>query len=356
MNQLDRYIAVEILKVFVLVMLALVFLFSFLDLIKQLDDVGSGDYRFSDALLFELRMLAPRALDLLPVGALMGTTIALSLLAHHGEVNAMLAAGVSKLRFTWGVLKTGLLLVLVAVLMDDLVVSGLHQEAVRQQALSLSEAEMTRVDEGFWIYHGNRFIHVSRVEHGRVPMDIDILELDGERRVNRFIQARQADLGDPNRWLLKDVLVKELGGSKVSNEQFQQMHWDSLMTPEQIGLLELSSETMSPRQLYAYVLYLRITGQKSDRYELSLWKKLTMPISVTVMVLLAIPAAFGASRSTSMEKRVIAAAAAGMVFQIANQVFINSGLVLQLPPAMTTLAAPIVAAIIALALLNRARI
>ena len=77
MSLLDRYIAGEIAKAFVLVMLALVFVFSFLDLIKQLDDIGSGSYRFSDAVLFELRMLAPRAVNLLPFGALMGTTMAL---------------------------------------------------------------------------------------------------------------------------------------------------------------------------------------------------------------------------------------------------------------------------------------
>jgi lipopolysaccharide export system permease protein len=306
--------------------------------------------------LFELRMLAPRALDLLPVGALMATTIALSLLAHHGEVNAALAAGVSMLRFTWGVLKSGILVVLAAVALDDLIVSGLHQQAVRQQALALSETEMTQDDEGFWIYHGNRFIHISRVDHGRIPRNIDILELDAERRVTRFIQAAQADLGDPNRWLLEDVSVKGLGGSRVTNEKIPQMHWDSLMTPEQIGMLELSPETMSPRQLYAYVRYLQGTGQQTDRYELSLWQKLTLPFSVLVMVLLAIPAAFGTPRTTSVEKRVLAALAAGLVFQIANQVMVNSGLVLQLPPALTTLATPVAAAIVALVLFRCARI
>jgi len=355
MNQLDRYIAVEIAKMFLLVMLALVFLFSFLDLIKQLDDVGTGNYHFLDALLFELRMLAPRALDLLPIGVLLGTTIALSLLAHNGEVNAALAAGVSMLRFTWGVLKSGILVVLAVVVLDDLVVSRLHQQAVRHQALALSEAEMTRVNEGLWIYHNNRFIHIARVEHGRVPMNIDILELDGEQRVKRFIQAGQADLEDPNRWLLKDVSVKELTGATVTREQVPRMQWDSLMTPEQIGLLELSPETMSPRQLFAYVRYLQGTGQQTNRYELSLWQKLTLPFSVMVMVLLAIPAAFGTPRSTSVEKRVIAAVVAGLVFQIANQVIVNSGLVLQLPPALTTLAAPVVVAFVALVLLARAR-
>lgn len=353
MNLLDRYIASEIAKAFLLVMLALVLLFGFLDLIRQLDDIGSGSYRFSDALLFELRMLAPRAIDLLPIGALMGTTIALSPLAHRGEFTAMQTAGISVSRIAWAVLKSGILAVLIAALMDEFIVSRLHQDAVRKRSLLLSDTEMTQADGGFWIYQGNRFIHIHRVRYGRIPMDIDIVELDAEWRVSRFIQAKQADLSDPNRWLLEGVSVKDLSGSKVSNERLASMFWESYMTSDEISLLEHPPQTLSPRQLYAYVEYLKSTGQQTRRYELILWQKLTLPISVGVMLLLAIPSAFGTPRSTSIEKRVIAALAGGLVFQIATQVVANSGLVLQLPPALTTLTLPVVATVVALVLLRR---
>lgn len=355
MTLLDRYIAVEIAKAFVLVMLALVFVFSFLDLIKQLDDVGSGSFGFSDALLFEVRMLAPRALNLLPFGALMGTTIALSLLAHRGEIIAAQAAGVSVLRIAWSVLKSAILVLLVVVLLDEFLISKLHQEAARQRSLSLSGSLVTRVDGGFWIFQGNRLIHINRVQHGRVPVDIDILEMDETRRVNLFIHAQQADVSDPNRWLLKDVLVKRLRGPTLDSERISSMHWESYMTTDQIGLLELPPPTLSPTQLYDYVRYLRGTGQETSRYDLTLWQKLTLPIAVVVMVLLAIPAAFGTPRSTSVERRVIAALAAGLLFQIATQVIANAGLVLQLPPALTTLVTPVATTAVALVLLRRVR-
>ena len=76
---------------------------------------------------------------------------------------------------------------------------------------------------------------------------------------------------------------------------------------------------------------------------------------VVVMVLLAIPAAFGTPRSTSVERRVIVALAAGLVFQIATQVIANAGLVLQLPPALTTLVTPVATAMLALVLLRKVR-
>ncbi len=355
MNLFDRYIAGEIGRAIFLVLLALVCLFSFLDLIQQLDDIGSGSYDFADAFLFELRMLAPRALDLLPFGALMGATIALALLAHHGEVIAAQAAGVSVSRFSWAVLKGGLVLAVFAAVVDELAVSRLHQEAVLQRALALSDTEVTQADDGFWIYYGSRFVHINRVLHGRIPADIDILEVDEERRLSLFIHARQADVGDPSRWLLRDVVVKRLDQATVTTEHHPSMYWESYMTSEQIGLLELPPRTMAPSQLHAYVGYLKETRQQAGRYELNLWQKLTLPVAVVVMVLLAVPAAFGTPRSMSVGRRVLLALGAGLLFQIASQLAGNTGLIFQLPPALTTLALPVVTAIAALLVLRRAQ-
>ncbi len=353
MTLLDRYIASEIAKTFLLVMLALVLLFSFLDLIQQLDDIGSGNYRFVDAVIYEIRMLAPRALDLLPYGALIGTTMALALLAHRSEVIAAQASGVSVARFAAAVLQTGLLAAVGALALDELLVSRLHQEAVQQRALSLAKAEVTLADEGFWIYHNNRFIHINRVIHGRIPTDIDILELDEARRVSLYIHAKEADLSDPARWFLKDVLVKRLADTPATSAHQPSLYWESYLSAEQVGLLELPPRTLSPSQLHAYVSYLQETGQPASRYELTLWQKLALPVAVAVMVLLALPAAFGTPRSISVGRRIVLALGAGLLFRIASQVIANSGLILQLPPALGALATPVVTALIALITLRR---
>lgn len=353
MTLLDRYIATEIARAFFLVMLALVLLFSFLDLIQQLDDIGAGNYRFGDALVYELRMLAPRALELLPFGALMGTTIALALLAHQSEVIATQAAGMSVSRFAWAVLQGGLLVAALALVLDELLVSPLHQEAVQRRALSLAKAEVTQADEGFWIHHGNRFIHIDRVLHGRVPADIDILELNEARQVTLYIHAKQADVSDPGNWFLRDVSVKRLAQTPVATEHQATLYWESYLTPQQVGLLELPPRTMSPMQLFAYVGYLKETGQPASRYELTLWQKLSLPLAVVVMMLLAVPAAFGTLRSVSVGRRVILALGAGILFSIASQVVANAGLIFHLPPMLTSLSTPVVIAAIALILLIR---
>lgn len=353
MNRFDRYIASEIAKAFFLVMLALILLFGFLDLIQQLDDIGSGNYRFLDAALYELRMLAPRTLELLPYGALMGTTLALALLAQRSEVIAAQAAGISVARLAGAVLQVGLLVAVAALVLDELLVSPLHQEAVQRRSLALAKAEVTPADEGFWIFHNNRFIHINRVLHGRIPTDIDILELDETRRVRLYIHAKEADVADPGRWFLRDVLIKRLADGPPTTEQLPNLYWESYLSADQVGLLELPSRTLSPSQLHAYVRYLQETGQAATRYELTLWQKLSLPIAVAVMVLLALPAAFGTPRAVSVGRRIILALVAGILFRITSQVVANSGLIFALPPALTTLATPVVTALIALITLRR---
>ncbi len=353
MTLLDRYIARELATAFFFVMLALVPLFSFLDLIQQLDDVGSGNYGLLDAVLFELRMLAPRAIDLLPFGALMGSTIALVLLAQHGEVIAAQAAGIRVSRIVWAVMKSGILLMIATALLDELVMSPLHQEAVRQRSLQLSGTEVLQSDKGFWIHRDNTFLHIHSILHGRIPVDIDILELDTNRQVTTFIHAWQADISDPGNWLLKDLVLKKLSGETIISEHHPSMYWEPYLTSEQIGLLELPPLTMSPSQLYAYVQYIENSGQQTDRYKLAFWQKLVLPLQTGVMVLLAVPFAFGSPRSTSVGKRVMLALGGGILFQIITQVVANTGLILGFHPALTTLATPVATTVVALIFLSR---
>ena len=90
---IDRYVGRTVLGALVLVLLALLPLFTILDLVQQLDDVGKGDYGFVDALRYELMVLPRRALDLLPFIVLTSTTIGLAVLSHFGETMAMRSCG-----------------------------------------------------------------------------------------------------------------------------------------------------------------------------------------------------------------------------------------------------------------------
>ncbi len=355
MNTLDRYLGRALGDGFVLVLLMLLPLFVFLDLINQLDDVGKGVFDIWHALRYELQMLPRRALDLLPFAALMGSTTALARLAHHQELIAMQAVGLSVARIAGSVLKSGLILMLVAAGVEEFVASPLHQKAVQQRSAAIAGGVVEPREGGFWIHYRNRFVNINKLLYGRIPADIDIFEFGPDRQLELYIQAERADLRVPQEWRLENLVLRRNEGGALVAEHLDEMHWESYLRADQVGLLELPPNAMSPSQSFEYLGYLRDSGQPVERHELALWQKLTLPLTTGAMVLLAIPFAFGSPRLISVGKRILMALGAGLGFQIVNQLTANLGLMFKLSPALTSLAPIAVALAFAAWLLTRSQ-
>jgi len=76
MKTLDRYIAISFLRSFLGIFIILVALFSLLELMSQLDDVGKGNYQVKDVILFIGLTLPRRMLELMPISTLLGSVVA----------------------------------------------------------------------------------------------------------------------------------------------------------------------------------------------------------------------------------------------------------------------------------------
>ena len=122
MNLLDRYIGLAALRSILLVAFGLTALFSLLEFVDQLHDVGQGNYHVLDALAFVLLTAPLRLLRLIPVAMLLGTLFALGNLASDSELIAMQSVGMSRRQIAGSVLKIGVPFVLVLFLVAEFVV------------------------------------------------------------------------------------------------------------------------------------------------------------------------------------------------------------------------------------------
>ena len=334
---IDRYVGRTVLGALVLILLALLPLFTILDLVHQLDEVGQGNYGFLDAVRYELMVLPRRALDLLPFLVLTSTTIALAILSHFGETMARRSCGISRRRLGLAVVKVGLALMVLAALSDEFVASPLNRQATRERAVALEGREVMLSEDGFWMHTGSRFVSIGQVLHGRLPQDIDILEEAEDGHLQRFIHAREADIANPSCWLLRDVVIKHLGPGAPLSERIEELPWDSYLSLKQVEMLQLEPQVMSPAQLFGYARYLEKTGQNPARYEMAFWRRATLPLVTGAMVLLAVPAGFGRPRSSDTGKLVLLAIAVGLAFQVVGQLTANAGLVFSIPAPVVTL-------------------
>ena len=337
MKTLDRHIGSSFLQSFTLIFIILLVLFSFLELVAQLDDVGKGTFGINDALVFVVLTIPRRMLDLMPISTLLGSIIALGLLSDHGELLAMQAGGVSIRRICWAVLATGTILILLTGVLAEMLVPPLDQLARRRRALAVSGTGITLTPQGFWARRGSSFIHVGKTLHGGSVADMDVFETDEKGRLKAYIHAREADIQNDNQWILKEIIQKTFSDQGIETDRKPQMILKSFLSADQVNVLELPADSLSSADLFRYIGALRESGQNADRYELALWRKLSIPLTTGAMVLLSLPFIFGSTRQITAGKRIMIGSLVGIVLYFGDQVMVYVGLLLGLAPILTAM-------------------
>jgi lipopolysaccharide export system permease protein len=351
---IDRYLGRNTLQGFLLVLSVLVVIFSFLELLIQINDLGKGIYRLSDAFMFVALTIPKRSVDLMPVAALLGSIVALGLMADHQELTAMQAAGVSVQRIAFSVLGTSIVLMVAALVMAEFVAPPLDQSARFMRSRAIYGKAVIMQKEGFWVRHGQAFVHVGRTFGGAGAADIEIYELDETGRLRRFIAAKQAIIQDGQDWLLTDIQAKMFEGETVSVNSMDHYRLASFLTPAQVSILELPPDSLSLSDLWGFVRSLNKRSENSKAYALAFWQKVCLPVTTGIMVLLSLTFIFGSTRIRNASQRIFVGMLVGVVFYLANQIFGHLGLILDLPPVFTTLAPVSVILLVALRLLRKA--
>lgn len=338
MAVLDRHIASRVIRGCVLVLAVLLAVFSLMAFVNELGDVGQGKYTLGEALLNVLLTLPHRIVDVAPVTALLGTLIGLGELAAGRELIAMLASGISPLRIGGSVVKAGALLMLGVVAVQEFVAPQGDQLAFKRRSQAISGIESLQNTQGFWSRDEDQVINVRRVLHDQVPADVEIYHFGRTGRLRQFTSARQAVIQDRARWQLVDVVQKTIKEGDVVTTEYAVLPWKTFLRPEQLSLLILPVDTLSPSALYDHVQYLKETGQNAERAELELWRHASMPLSTLLMVLVAVPFVLGPLRETTAGKRVLHGSLLGVGFYLGSQLLAHVGSVVHAPAPLVTLA------------------
>ncbi len=351
---IDRYLGRNTLQGFFLVLSVLVVLLSFMELLIQVKDIGKGSFQMADAFSFVALTIPKRMVDLMPVAALLGSIVALGLLADHQELTAMQAAGISVQRIAFSVLGTSVVLMLTAILMAEFVAPPLDQMARIQRSRAIYGKSVTMSKEGFWVRHGNAFVHVGRALSAEKAADIEVYELDESGRLRQFVAAAEAVIDRRHDWLLKGIHAKTFSGDSVETRSMDEYRLNAFLTPGQVALLQLPPDSLSLSDLLSYIRSLEERAQNSKAYALAFWQKVCLPVTTGIMVLLSLTFIFGSTRTRNASQRIFLGMLTGVVFHLANQIFGHLGLILNIPPILTTLLPVGLVLIIALRLLRRA--
>ncbi|WP_117236123.1 LPS export ABC transporter permease LptG [Vibrio maerlii] len=350
---LDLYIGRTIIATSTLVLVTLVGLSGIIKYVEQLRKVGRGTFDLLQALYFVILSI-PRDIEMFfPMAALLGSLIALGMLASSSELVVMQASGYSKLDIGLSVLKTAVPLMLIVMLLGQWGAPQAQKMARELRAFSISGGNIASVLSGVWARDANDFIFIGRVDDDELRV-LNMWRFDDEKNLDTVIFAKKVDYIGDNEWMMKDVQITHMDNQQeLYKEELPTYRWKTSLAPDKLQVVTVKPEELALSGLYDYVTYLKASEQDASRYELAFWRKLTQPLSIAVMMLMALSFVFGPLRSVTMGARILSGVIAGFTFYISSEFFGPLSLVYGFPPALGAVAPSLAFLMVAILLLRR---
>lgn len=347
MKRLFRYIGAEIALYSSFTLLILISLFSFFDLLREIDDIGKGGYRFIDVVIYVLFEIPSHAYELLPVAVLIGGIYALSTLASNSELTVMRVSGVSMMRLTGWLAVIGVLFALLTALLGEYVAPAASRAGSRYRIESTQQVMVGDTRSGIWIKDGKQIANITAMLPDLTLQGLRIYEFGNGQRVERIIDASKASFDeDKGNWQLSESTLTDFpaDAQKVTLSRPPALVWNTTINPDMLAVLMLKPADMSMRALAGYTSHLRENGQQTARYDLALWNKIFYPVACISMMLIALPFALLQRRSGNVGTRIFSGILLGVGFNFLNRIVGHLGVLYEFP-------APLAAALPTLALL-----
>ncbi|MGE0115040.1 MAG: LPS export ABC transporter permease LptG [Steroidobacteraceae bacterium] len=332
MSVLSRYIIRAVLGYTALVMAVLLMLIGLYLFLTQLDELGSGRYGALDALVVVACRLPQQAFTLLPIGALMGSLLALGNLARSSELIVMRASGVSVFRLAGWVAMAGVLLTILTWGIGDYLAPPAEQFASRYKSLAKTNQYSTIGSEDLWAKDGNVFLSVQKQNNVNSFGGVYVLRFDEQRRLQSVGRADAAELGDGRSWRLKRYAETRFETDRTIATQQPNLQLDTNLSAEFLGAAATDPENLTGTALLRYIRYLNDNRLESNEYRTAFWSRVARTCTLLIIVMLAVPFSFGPMRSTGTGTRMVVGVLVGALFFLLAKLLSNGGTVYNLDP------------------------
>jgi len=353
LNVLTRYIVKAVLLNTGVTLVLLLALFNLFAFSGELDDIGQGGYGLAEAVYFVAYTSPTTLYQLIPASALVGSLFALGAMAKHQELTAMRAAGLSIFGIIRSTLVAGLILVMVAALVGEVVAPNTEQKAQMTRASSLKGQTLLRTRYGLWLREGKQFINIRNIDEKGTLLGVSIYLLDDKQRLKEMIHADTATYQGQQGWLLQQVKSSEISTRQITADNTSYRYWQSSIEPDFFKMTFVNPNNLSLYDLAMYVGFLKDNHQKSHQYEVALWGRLANPLVIFAMLLVSAPFVIGFRRGMGVGGRILIGAVIGLGFNIFDMTVRQIGLIYQLNPAIMAFIPSVLMLVLAFSAIKR---
>ena len=335
---IDRYLGVQLLVGTVLALVALLSILSLLDFMGEVDDIDAA-YTLADVTRYIWLTTAGRVYELLPVAILIGGLLNLGSLAAQSELVALRAAGYSRVRIVFSVLGSGCVLAALVVLLGETLVPATNVAAAELRGDNERSGVFQKTGVGIWSREGERFIHVREKGDGNSYLDVSLYEFGDDHRLQRIVKSSAMQV-ESDRLVLSDAYEVRLGRHRLDIARSPQAVVRRVMELDRGALGSIAAVGLNTLALIRYIDFLKSSNLRRDFHEYMLWSRVSQPLSVLVMLLLALPFLFAPVRS-SIGQRLFYGILIGLAYMLVGKLLGNAVLVFDFSPVIGSFGAPV---------------
>lgn len=357
----ERYFGRLIYGVFAFILFAVLALFVFFDMLSELESVA-GRYTSLVAFFHVILQAPTRIYEMLPIAVLISAIYVFSQLASQSEYTIFRVAGLNTRQALFSLFKLAVPLALVTFIFGEFIGPGAEQYAQKVKLEALGATVSAGFRSGVWVkdrdrdaakgHEVTRFVNVAGLRPDQSITGVTIYEFDDQYRLSVIRVANEGRFQGNQSWQLTgvtetrflelprgepgkaDALAPAFRGEQQS---VSNMTMRSELTPQILSVLLVEPERMSTLDLFRYIRHLRDNKQDTQRYEIAFWKKVIYPLTLFVMVALALPFAYLHARAGAVGVKVFGGIMLGLSFHLSNTLFSHVGLLHTWPPIVSAL-------------------
>lgn len=334
MRVLDRYIITAVLGSVILVLAVLLTLLGLFLFFDEQGWVGVGRYGNLQALRYVAMNLPATLVQFLPVAALIGSLRALGMLARGSELTVMRAAGIPVRRIGVSVALAGLLLVPVTLGIGEFLAPPLTQTARIDKAMLRNTSISMTGRSSAWIPDGRQILRAERLPGEAGFGGITLFELGPANTLVAVGQAHGTHLAADGSWELEGYEQSRFEAQRVGVSSAAVHPLAVSASPAFLGAIASDPEDLSLRELRTAIAHLQANAQDTRPYRFAFWAKVAGIAAIPLALLLALPFAFGSSRSTEGGARVLVGLAFGLAWFLMQRTVESGTIVFDLDPLL----------------------
>jgi lipopolysaccharide export system permease protein len=301
MSTFTRYILRSFLIQFLLFLIGFTALLQLFDLLNNSADILTDHHgRIMAVVEYALLRIPEIASFLVPFVVLMSTLTTLGRMERANEIMAYKAAGAPYFSVLWAFLPAvGIVAVLHFFLADQVVPRTTQALVALELEAEQAKAPNSAADEALFVQDGASVVEAGAIAHdGNHLSHVRIYERDAAGNIIKEVFADEIRYDvSTEKWTMFRIWVTHVVKHEPTRSEYiDTQSWETRLTPAEFSDLVERPQAMTFGKLRGFVTSTQVGVRPTYFYETWLQKRVALPVSSILMILLAAPVAHSLHR------------------------------------------------------------